>query len=72
MRNIHSKIWKNSWKDYSFQWKRNPSVNTIAINTIAKFIQRANSAKDDLMSNFLTEETLTHIAESTLNKIIKK
>ena len=39
------------------------------LNTIAKFTQSANSAKDDLMSNFLTEKTLTHIAESTWNKI---
>ena len=41
------------------------------LNTIAKFTQSANSAKDDLMSNFLTEKTLTHIAESTWNKIKK-
>ena len=42
------------------------------VNTIAKFTQSANSAKDDLMSNSLTEKTLIHIAESTWNKIIKK
>ena len=42
------------------------------LNTIAKFTQSENSAKDDLISNFLTEKSLTHIAESTWNKIIKK
>ena len=42
------------------------------VNTIAKFTQSANSAKDDLMSNYLTDKTLTHIAESTWNKIFKK
>ena len=42
------------------------------VNTIARFTQSSNSAKDDLMSNFLTDKTLTHIAESTWNKIVEK
>ena len=49
-----------------------PMEKKSIVNTIAKFTQSANSAKDDLMSNFLTENTPTHIAESTWNKIIKK
>ena len=49
-----------------------PMEKKSIVNTIAKFTQSANSAKVDLMSNYLTDKTLTHIAESTWNKIIKK
>ena len=49
-----------------------PMEKKSIMNTIAKFTQSANSAKDDLMNNFLTEKTLTHIAESTWNKLLEK
>ena len=42
------------------------------INTIRKFTQSENSAKDDIMSNLLTERTLTNIAENTWKKLLEK
>ena len=36
-----------------------PMEKKSIVNTIAKFTQSPNSAKDDLMSNFLTEKILT-------------